>query len=167
MVRIISRSNVRRGAALLVAVAAIVLLYEVNTFDSLGMAWEEVSGEEGDAVPGAQLQFSATAYCKGTTTASGVRVRSGIAAADPALLPVGSVVNVNTGDGKYNGVYTIMDTGPKVKGRVLDLYIWSCHEALRFGRRPVKVAILRLGWDPQASSPTIIDRLFRRPEAGP
>ena len=41
---------------------------------------------------GARLQFSATAYCKGETTASGVGVRTGIAAADPAILPVGSVV---------------------------------------------------------------------------
>jgi hypothetical protein len=58
-----------------------------------------------------------------------------------------------------------MDTGPEVKGRELDLYIWSCHEALRFGRKPVQVTVLRLGWDPQASSPTLIDRLFRRRES--
>ena len=33
--------------------------------------------------PGVKLVFTATAYCKGTTTASGVAVRRGIAAADP------------------------------------------------------------------------------------
>ena len=92
-------------------------------------------------------------------------MRTGVAAADPALLPVGSVVTVGTGDSQYNGVYTVMDTGPEVKGRELDLYIWSCHEALRFGRKPVQVTVLRLGWDPQASSPTLVDRLFRRREA--
>jgi len=54
-----------------------------------------------------------------------------------------------------------MDTGPKVQGRLLDLYMWSCHEALRFGRRQVQVTVLRLGWDPKASSPSLIDRLFR------
>ena len=43
-------------------------------------------------VPGSQ--FSATAYCKGTTTASGVGVTTGIAAADPGLLPVGSVLSM-------------------------------------------------------------------------
>ena len=42
--------------------------------------------------PGAQLHFTATAYCKGETTASGVTVRTGVAAADPGLLPVGTVV---------------------------------------------------------------------------
>ena len=112
----------------------------------------------GRRCPGARLPFSATAYCKGTTTASGVGVRTGIAAADPRLLPVGSVVNVATGDNRYNGVYTVMDTGPKVQGRLLDLYMWSCHEALGFGRKDVQVTVLRLGWDPRATAPTLIDR---------
>jgi hypothetical protein len=58
-----------------------------------------------------------------------------------------------------------MDTGPQVQGRELDLYIWSCNEALVFGRKSVDVTVLRLGWDPQASSPRLIDRLFRRREA--
>jgi hypothetical protein len=57
-----------------------------------------------------------------------------------------------------------MDTGPRVQGRILDLYMWSCHEALRFGRKEVQVTVLRLGWDPTASSPSLIDRLFRRRE---
>ena len=84
--------------------------------------------------PGSRLLFSATAYCKGSTTASGVEVRSGIAAADPDLLPVGSVVQVDAPGTRYDGVYTVMDTGPRVQGRHLDLYMWSCNEALRFGR---------------------------------
>ena len=94
-----------------------------------------------------------------------MKVRSGIAAADPVLLPVGSVLNVAAGDSRYNGVYTVMDTGPKVQGRLLDLYMWSCHEALRFGRKEVEVTVLRLGWNPQASSPGLIRRLFRSREA--
>ena len=98
---------------------------------------------------------------KGTTTASGVGVRSGIAAADPSILPVGSVLNIAVGDNRYNGVYTVMDTGPKVQGRLLDLYMWSCHEALKFGRKDVQVTVLRLGWDPRATAPTLIDRIFR------
>ena len=112
--------------------------------------------------PGAKLAFTATAYCKGTTTASGVAVRRGIAAADPQLLPAGSVVSLSTGDVEFDGVYTVMDTGPAVKGRLLDLYVWSCHEALAFGRKSVEVTVLRLGWDPRASAATLVDRLFRR-----
>lgn len=146
---------------LVVAVVAFVLFYEARSLDSQDVAW--MFGDDTPG-PGLQLKFSATAYCKGTTTASGARVRTGVAAADPALLPVGSVLSVATGDAKYNGVYTVLDTGPEVQGRELDLYIWSCNEALRFGRKPVQVTVLRLGWDPKASSPTLVSRLFKRRE---
>jgi 3D (Asp-Asp-Asp) domain-containing protein len=141
-----------------------VLLYETRTLDSQYAAFQAMLKESPQPPPGSRLNFSATAYCKGQTTASGVTARTGVAAADPAILPVGSVVNVATGDPKYSGVYTIMDTGPEVQGRELDLYMWSCHEALSFGRKSIDVTVLRLGWDPQASSPRLIDRLFRRRE---
>ncbi len=152
----------RKLVVLLVFVVGFVLLYEARMLDTTGLS---SIMDRGSAGPGSQLQFNATAYCKGTTTASGVNVRTGIAAADASLLPVGSVLNVATGDDRYNGVYTVMDTGPKVQGRSLDLYMWSCHEALRFGRREVQVTVLRLGWDPKASSPRLIDRLFKGREA--
>lgn len=162
--RLTSGSIVRKLMVLGVAVAGFVLLYETRMLDSQYFQSMLASSSERPEA-GARLRFQATAYCKGTTTASGVRVRSGIAAADPALLPVGSVVNIATGDERYNGVYTVMDTGPKVQGRHVDLYIWSCHEALRFGRREIELTVLRLGWDPTASSPRLVDRLFRGREA--
>ena len=31
--------------------------------------------------------------------------------------------------------------------------LWSCHDALKFGRRSVQVNVLRLGWNPQNSEP--------------
>ena len=127
--------------------------------------WMTLFGEDSAFVPGSKLEFTATAYCKGTTTASGVAVRRGIAAADPQLLPGGSVVSLTTGDQAFDGVYTVLDTGPAVQGRVLDLYVWSCHEALAFGRKSVQATVLRLGWDPQASPASLVDRLFRRREA--
>ena len=161
---IISRSAWRKLTVLLIAIVGFVLLYEARTLDSTGLL-EGLIGQVSAPAPGTQLQFNATAYCKGTTTASGVGVRTGIAAADPTLLPVGSVLNIGTGDNRYNGVYTVMDTGPKVQGRILDLYMWNCNEALRFGRKEVRVTVLRLGWDPRASSPGLIDRLFRGREA--
>jgi len=165
MHRFLSGSHLRKAAALFLAVAGFVLLYQTRILDSQTSALETVFGMEHAPEPGALLGFSATAYCKGSTTASGVRVRTGVAAADPGILPVGSVVNIAAGDAKYSGVYTVMDTGPEVQGRELDLYIWSCNEALRFGRRSVQVTVLRLGWDPKASSPTLITRLFRKRKA--
>ena len=155
----------RTIVAIVVALIVAVTVYETRMLDSGYGAWLDMLGDEDDKpAPGSHLAFDATAYCKGQQTAAGVNVRRGIAAADPLLLPVGSVVTLATGDPEYNGVYTIMDTGPAVQGRHLDLYIWSCGEALKFGRRRIEVTVLRLGWDPRASSPSLIDRLFRRRE---
>ena len=81
--------------------------------------------------PGARLAFSATAYCKGITTSSGVAAQNGVAAADPELLPVGSVIEVDSTPHRYSGIYTILDTGPTVQGREVDVYMWNCDEALR------------------------------------
>jgi 3D (Asp-Asp-Asp) domain-containing protein len=163
---LISRSLWRKGVATLVVVTVFVFLYETRILDSrFGLRLGPAADVGPVLGPGTHLSFGATAYCKGTTTTSGVNVRSGIAAADPALLPVGSVIQVDAPGPRNDGVYTIMDTGPKVQGRHLDLYMWSCHEALAFGRTNVSIVVLRLGWNPHASSPSIIDRLFRRREA--
>jgi len=162
---ILAYSFRRKAIALIGLVVGFLFLYEIRIFDSGYAAIQRLITDNAQPPPGSRLQFSATAYCKGSTTASGVTVRTGVAAADPQLLPVGSVINVGTGVAKYNGVYTIMDTGPQVQGRELDLYMWSCYEALAFGRKSIDVTVLRLGWDPQASSPRLIDRLFRRREA--
>src|SRR5687768_9703829 len=164
MQRVISRSAGRKLMVTLVAMMGFVLAYEISMSDSRDEAPPGVVDPTRPAAGSRQL-FTATAYCKGTTTASGVGVRTGIAASDPALLPVGSVVNITTGTTKYNGVYTIMDTGPKVQGRIIDVYMWSCHEALAFGRQQIEVTVLRLGWNPSASTPSLVDRLFRRREA--
>jgi 3D (Asp-Asp-Asp) domain-containing protein len=144
---------------------AVVWMYEATVLDSRFAGQPAAEADAAPPEPGARLLFSATGYCKGTTTASGVNVRSGIAAADPDLLPVGSVIQIDAPGTRYDGVYTVMDTGPKVQGRHVDLYMWSCHEALRFGRTAVRIVVLRLGWNPAHSSPTLVDSLFRRRES--
>jgi 3D (Asp-Asp-Asp) domain-containing protein len=153
----------RKLALTIVVGGGVVWLYEVTVLDSR-IAAVQTPGDIAPPAPGARLLFSATAYCKGTTTASGVNVRSGIAAADPDLLPVGSVVQVDAPGARYDGVYTVMDTGPKVQGRHVDLYMWSCHEALRFGRTAIRIVVLRLGWNPTHSAPGLVDTLFKRRE---
>lgn len=90
----------------------------------------------------ASTTFVATAYCHGVTTASGVRVREGIVAADPAVLPLGTIIHVDRA-GRYDGAYTVLDTGPDVRGRRIDLFVRDCREAVRFGRRRVRVSITR------------------------
>lgn len=163
---LLTKSLRRKVLATLAAVLGFAFLFEASILDSRPFADVLARYDSGSATPepGAKLRFTATAYCKGTTTASGVNVRQGIAAADPTLLPVGSVVRVDRLDDRYNGIYTVMDTGPAVQGRHVDIYLWSCYEALELGRRPISLTVLRLGWSPQASSPSLIDRLFRQRE---
>jgi 3D (Asp-Asp-Asp) domain-containing protein len=162
---IISGSFWRKSVVTIVAAVGFVSLYEVTTLDSRYAARQAVLRETtASPMPGARLAFSATAYCKGMQTASGVTAQTGVAAADPELLPVGSVVDIDSLPAKYNGIYTVLDTGPAIHGREVDLYMWSCNEALQFGRKPVHLNVLRLGWNPRATSPTFLDRLFKRPQ---
>jgi 3D (Asp-Asp-Asp) domain-containing protein len=89
--------------------------------------------------------FTVSAYCRGTITAAGSKPAHGVAAADPSVLPIGSRIRVAGLETRYNGVYTVLDTGSNVQGRQIDLYIRDCQEAIRFGRRSAQVSILRRG----------------------
>ena len=84
--------------------------------------------------------FTATAYCLKGRTAMGHGVRRGIIAADPRLLRLGS--RVNLGAGAYSGQYLVSDTGGGIKGRRIDIWVPSCAEARRFGRRTVTIGVL-------------------------
>jgi len=112
-------------------------------------------GQEETPLLGRHVSFTATAYCDSGTTKSGVRTRSGIVAADPDVLPVGSVVRLHSPrEPRYEGIYTVMDTGSAVQGHRIDLYISSCREAKAFGLKQVSVRVLRMGWNPRASAPS-------------
>ncbi len=146
-----------------VATGGFISLYEVTMRD-----WREPDAKLPPG-PGDRISISTTAYCKGSVTAAGVAVQSGAAAADRSLLPLGSIVQIETDDPRYDGMYTILDTGPEIRGRDVDIYMWSCNEALTFGRREARMKVLRLGWDPRATvspTPRLIDRLLRRPSRG-
>lgn len=84
--------------------------------------------------------FRATAYCLKGRTATGGAVRRGIVAADTRLLPLGTKIYINGGG--YSGTYTVTDTGGAVRGNILDIWVPSCSEAMRFGRRTVTVSIV-------------------------
>ena len=163
---IISGSFWRKTVVTLVAACGFVSLYEVTALDSKYAARQATRHEtSARPIPGERLAFSATAYCKGMVTTSGVAAQRGVAAADPEVLPVGSVVDIDSIGASHNGIYTVMDTGPAVQGRHIDIYIWNCNEALALGRRTAVLNVLRLGWNPKASTPGLIERLFRAREA--
>ena len=92
-----------------------------------------------------RMQASATAYCQHGTTRSGVPTSPGVIAADPQVLPIGSVIRVQTRQSTYDGVYVVLDTGGKVKGRIVDIYMRSCREAKIFGRQRVVIHVLQRG----------------------
>jgi len=87
-------------------------------------------------------KFTATAYALPGRTASGHGVRRGLIAADRSL-PLGTRVRLNAGS--YSGEYTVADRGSRVRGRIIDIWVPSNSEAMRFGRRPVKLTILSYG----------------------
>lgn len=91
------------------------------------------------------MEFKATAYAQSGITKSGEVTREGVVAADPTILPLGSMVRIE-GAGEYDGVYKVSDTGSKVKGRHVDIYMPEYREAKQFGRRRVWVRVLRWGW---------------------
>ena len=93
--------------------------------------------------------YLATAYSLKGRTASGKPVSKGIIAADPRVLPLGSRVKLEAGD--WSGEYLVADTGGMVRGRRIDIWTASSREAMRFGKRHVKLTVLKLGGKKRAS----------------
>jgi 3D (Asp-Asp-Asp) domain-containing protein len=87
--------------------------------------------------------FTATAYSLPGRTASGKPVSRGLIAADPALLPLGTRVRVEAGS--FTGDYVVADTGGAVRGRRIDIWTPTAREAMKFGRRAVKLTVLSFG----------------------
>jgi 3D (Asp-Asp-Asp) domain-containing protein len=91
----------------------------------------------------APAPYVATAYSLRGRTASGQMVGKGLIAADPRHLPLGTSVRLEAGS--YSGEYVVADTGGLVRGRRIDIWTPSSREAMRFGRRTVKLTVLSLG----------------------
>lgn len=90
--------------------------------------------------PDTGVHYIATAYSLRGKTASGRYVSQGIIAADPRVLPLGSRVRLEAGP--WSGEYLVADTGGAIKGRKIDIWTPSSREAMRFGRRKVKLTVL-------------------------
>jgi 3D (Asp-Asp-Asp) domain-containing protein len=98
------------------------------------------------------VAMTATAYAQHGTTRSGAQTRRGIIAADPRVLPLGTKVHVS-GAGRYSGQYVVKDTGSKIKGRRIDLFMPSRREAMKFGRRDVTVRVIQPAPRAEENSP--------------
>ena len=80
-------------------------------------------------------------------TSTGVKAREWrTVAANPEVLPPGTIVYIPHFAGAPNGgKFVVEDTGSAIRGRRLDVYMASRNEALEFGRRKLRVEILRRG----------------------
>jgi len=77
-------------------------------------------------------------------TATGARAGYGIVAVDPRVIPLGSRLYIETTDGSYiYGAAVAADTGGAIKGNRIDLCYNTRQEALNFGRRQVRVYVLK------------------------
>ena len=103
-------------------------------------AGKAASGAEGAQLKVPTVTFTATAYSLRGRTASGRNVARGIIAADRRVLPLGTRVRLDAGS--YSGEYLVADTGGLVRGRKIDIWVPSTAEAMRFGRRGVKLTVL-------------------------
>lgn len=84
------------------------------------------------------LLVEATAYTwTGSRTATGTWPRVGTIAVDPKVIPLGTKMYV---EGYGYGVAE--DTGSAIVGYKIDVYLPSRAEALKFGRRMVRITLL-------------------------
>lgn len=92
------------------------------------------------------LRMIGTAYTAGigavdNVTATGTQVRVGVVAVDKRVIPLGSKLFIEAAKGSYiYGIAVAEDTG--VRGNVIDLYMNSYEDCVRFGRRDLNVYIL-------------------------
>jgi 3D (Asp-Asp-Asp) domain-containing protein len=89
-------------------------------------------------------RVEASAFALHGITQAGTRPHGGIVSADPAFLPLGTRIHV-TGAGEFSGIYLVADTGTKVVGRHIDIYVPSRILARRFGTKSVSVSVLKWG----------------------
>lgn len=90
------------------------------------------------------ITMTATAYSVKGTTASGVPSGPGKVAVDPSVIPLGTRLYIESTDGWGSyGNAVAADTGGAINGNKIDLFYSDRTTALRFGRRTVKVHILK------------------------
>lgn len=121
-----------------------------NSSGTLGKFEAEtpLTGKVSTPLPGSEesrpltqpTNYVATAYSLRGKTASGRMVSRGLIAADPRILPLGSRVRLDHPG--YSGEYLVADTGGMIRGKRIDIWIPTSREAMRFGRRTVKLTVL-------------------------
>lgn len=107
----------------------------------LALGWIPALAAPADGTNGS---YTATAYSQSGITASGIPTKRHVVAADPDIIPIGSRIKIKHA-GRYSGEYVVADTGRKIQGRRLDIYMPSERSCMRFGRKRVKVTVIQVG----------------------
>lgn len=96
-------------------------------------------------LPAVEALFVITMYSIGCDVKESNPTKSGVlpvvgftVAADPKVLPIGSIVVI-----EGFGERMVQDIGGKVKGRHIDIFVESCSEAREWGRRVKNVRVVR------------------------
>lgn len=93
-------------------------------------------------------QYLATAYTQsddgcGHITANGSKVKVGVVAVDPSVIPYGTRMFIISDDGQYiYGIATAEDCGGAIQDKRIDLYMESRAECIQFGVRKCNVYFL-------------------------
>ncbi len=116
---------------------------DANSATSIDSKADATSAAKPTETVAAAQVYTATAYSLHGRTASGKPVARGLIAADPRVLPLGTRVRIDAGE--FSGEYLVADTGGAVKGRRVDIWTPTTREAMRFGRRAIKLTVLEMG----------------------
>ena len=90
------------------------------------------------------MRLTATAYCHaGTRPPAPAHIRESLQRTRGSC-PWAASLRIVQPD-HVAGIYTVMDTGTAVKGRMLDIFMPSCEHAIRVRTSSVRVNVLRRG----------------------
>ena len=93
------------------------------------------------ATPGEKVPVVVTYYCLKGLTRNENAVREGIVAADPRVFPLRRHVDLSV-RGRPLGRFLVDDTGGKIVGNTLDIWLPSCADARRRGRHRATAVLL-------------------------
>jgi 3D (Asp-Asp-Asp) domain-containing protein len=86
--------------------------------------------------PGRTIRVVTTGYSLGGRTSSGLRVGWGVAAVDPAVIPLGTHMRI-----PGYGAAVAADTGGSIRGARIDLWFPTLARARAWGRRTVTITL--------------------------
>lgn len=103
----------------------------------------KISTSSGSTIKGYKVKKSlkvrAVAYSSGTHTALGTKLRYGVIAVDPKVIPYRTKVYIK----ELDKVFVAEDCGGGIKGNIIDIYMPSESQCNKWGSRNITIQILK------------------------